>query len=672
MIFSYNLLKSFFKKGFPKPKELSEILTNKAFECEEPQKIGVDFALNVDILPNRPDCYSHFGLAREISALIKKKAKITKYRLKEEKKAKIEDFVKIKNQNVDSSICKRYCARVIFNVKVEESPKWLKEILTVCGFLPINNIVDITNFVMIYLGQPLHAFDLEKIEGKEIKVRWAKKGEKILTLDEEIYELDEKVATISDKEKPIAIAGIKGSKDSGISEKTEIVLIESANFEKSAILSSQKKLDLKTEASKRFEQGIPLNLSPFALDFAAFLIQKISKGKVAKGKIDILFEKERKRLIKFDPKKICQILGVEISKRQQLEILESLGFKRVKNNFLEIPEFREDIVEIEDLAEEVGRIYGYERIKPSLPKTILSFPEKDPQILWEREIRDIFKSMGFVEVMNYSFLPERAISLFKIPFENVIKIKNPASFEFEFLRPTLLYRILDNVKKNLPNFSEIKIFEIGKIFFKMKGEIFEKNTVSGVILGDKFLELKGYLDTLLLKLGILDFWFDFYKIEPEILNLKIWNKTKSSEIKVGEEKIGIFGEISKEILEHFKIQAPVFAFEIDLEKLMDAMRKEQEFQPYSFYPAIIRDISIICPQKTLTDEILEILENCGGESLVDVDLIDIYDLDEERKSLTFRLLFQHKERAIEPKEVEELMEKIFKEIEKNPYFEIRK
>ncbi len=672
MIFSYNLLKSFFKKKFPKPKELSEILTMKAFECEEPQKVGADFALNVDVLPNRPDCYSHFGLAREISVLINKKAKFPKWKLKEERKAKVEDFIKIKKQNVDSSICKRYCARVIFNVKVEESPKWLKDYLTICGFLPINNVVDITNFVMIYLGQPLHAFDFEKIEGKEIKVRWAKKGEKILTLDEETYELDEKIAIISDKEKPIAIAGIKGGKDSGISEKTEIVVLESANFEKSAILSSTRKLDLKTEASKRFEHGIPLSLAPFALDFAAYLLQKIAKGKIAKGKINILWEKERKKLVKFDSKKICQVLGVEISESQQLKILESLGFKKVKNNFLEIPDFRKDIVEIEDLAEEVGRVYGYEKIKPSFPKITLTFPEKDIQILWEREIKDILKSIGFVEVMNYSFLPEKAISLFGIPSQIVVRVKNPATFEFEFLRPTLLYRILENVKKNLPYFSEIKIFEIGKIFFRKNEEIVERNTLSGVITGEKFLELKGYLDTLFSKLGILNFWFDFYQSEPEILKEKLWNRIKCAEIKAGDEKLGIFGEISKDVLEYFKVQVPVFAFEIDLEKLMKVMKKEHEFKPYSFYPAIIRDISIICPQRTLTDEILQILENCGGENLVDVDLIDIYDIDEERKSLTFRLLFQHKERAIEPKEVEELMKKIFKEVEKNPYFEIRK
>jgi len=672
MNFSYNLLKSFFKKNFPKSKELAEILTTRVFECEEPQKVGEDFVLNVDVLPNRPDCYSHFGLAREISAIIKKKANLPKWQLKEEKKAKVEDFVKIVPQSVDRSICKRYCARVIFDVKIEESPKWLKDYLTVCGFLPINNVVDITNFVMIFLGQPLHAFDFERIEGKEIKVRWAKKGEKILTLDEELYELDEKVAMISDREKPIAIAGIKGGKDSGISEKTEIVVIESANFEKSAILSSQRKLDLKTEASKRFEHGVSLSLTPFALDFAASLIQEIAKGKIAKGKIDVLFEKEKKRVIKFEPKKICQVLGVEISERQQREILKSLEFKKLKGRFLEIPEFRKDIVEIEDLAEEVGRIYGLERIKGVFPKTTLTFPEKDPQILWEREIKDIFKSMGFTEVMNYSFLPERAISVFGIPLEKVIKIKNPASFEFEFLRPTLLYRILDDVKKNLSYFSEIKIFEIGKVFFKENGEVVERNTLSGTILGDRFFELKGCLDALLSKLGILDFWFDFYQPKSDLLSLKVWNKIKCSEIKIGEEKIGIFGEISKEVLEYFKIPNKVCAFEIDLEKLMEITEKEQEFQPYSFYPAIIRDISIICPQKTLTDEIMQILENCGGESLVDVDLIDIYDIDDERKSLTFRLSFQHKERAIEPKEVEELMKKIFKEIEKNSYFEIRK
>jgi phenylalanyl-tRNA synthetase beta chain len=671
MTFSYNLLKSFFKKGFPKPKELAEILTMKAFECEAPIKTGSDFILNVDVLPNRPDCYSHFGLAREISAIIRKKARLPKWKIKEERKKGVESFAKVK-VFFGSSICKRYCARVIFDVKVEESPKWLKDALSACGFLPINNVVDITNFIMIYLGQPLHAFDLEKIEGKEINVRWAKKGEKILTLDDEIYELDEKVGVIADQKKPIAIAGVKGGKNSGISEKTEIIFLESANFTREAILNSTQRLDLKTEASKRFEHGTVLSLAPVALDFAAFLMQKIAKGKIAKGKIDILLEKERKRTIKFDSQKISQVLGVEISERKQLEILKNLGFKKTKKQFLEIPDFRQDVLEIENLAEEVGRIFGYERIKATFPQLTLAMPEKDPQVFWEKEIKEIFKAMQFTETMNYSFLPERAIALLGVPTEKAIKIKNPASFEFEILRPTLLYRILENVKKNSPFFSEIKIFEIGKIFFKEEKELIEKKALAGAILGDKFFELKGYLDTFFSRMGIVDFWFDFYKPKSEILNLKVWKESRCSEIKIGQEKVGIFGEVSQEILENFKIPEKVCLFEIDLDKLMEKIKAEQEFQPYSFYPAILRDVSIICPQKTLVDEILQILESCGGPCLIDVDLIDIYDIDEERKSLTFRLSFQAKERAIEPKEVEEIINKIFKEVEKNPCLEIRK
>jgi phenylalanyl-tRNA synthetase beta chain len=664
MKFSFNWLQSFFNKKLPNPERLAEVLTLHSFEVEGIERLGKDFILDIDVLPNRTDCYSHFGIAREISAILGSKLKEEKWQLKEDKNLKIENFASIKV----ISGCKRYSARLIFDVKVGESPDWVKERLESCGIKPINNVVDIANYVMLELGQPLHAFDFEKIEKRKIIVRFAKKGEKILTLDDEEYNLGKEILVIADSKKPIAIAGIKGGKETGISEKTKIILLESANFDPVAIRRGSIKLDLKTDASTRFSHGLDPNLTEIAANRAAYLISKICGGKVAKGILDYYPEKVLPKKIKLEIEKVESLLGIKIPKEKILKILKNLGFKINQKLIVEVPTFRRDVLIQEDLIEEIGRIYGYDRIENKFPVSALVPPKKNPEIFWENFVKDVLVSLGFTEVYNYSFLSKEDIENFGFE-EEAIEIENPASAFYQFLRPSLIPGLIKDVQKNQNEFKEIKIFEIGKIFKNKK----EKKALAGLITGDRFFELKGIIDTLLKRMGISNFYFDFHEPSPEESKISIWQIKKSAEIKIDGEEVGFLGEISKKILEKYKIKDKIVAFDIDFEKLANLATEEHEYEPFSIYPAIVRDISVLVPKDVLVEDVMNVIEETAGKLIRDIDLFDIYEeLEEDRKSLAFHIIFQLKDRAILPEEVENAFQKIVENLEKNPDWEVRK
>jgi len=672
MKFSFLILQSFFNQKLPKPEKLAEILTMHLFPVEDIEKIGKDFLFEIEVLPNRPDCYSHLGIAREIGALLGYKLKLPNSKVKEEKNIKTKDFIKVEVKTG----CIRYTGRVILNPKIEESPDWLKERLRVCGIQPINNVVDITNYVMLELGQPLHAFDLEKIKGKKIVVRKARKGEKILTLDDEKYELDKDVLVIADLKRPIAIAGIKGGKFSGISKNTKILFLESANFEKRAIRKSSRKIDLRTDASLRFEHGLDPNLTEFAVNRASFLISEITGAKIAKGLVDFYPQKVSQKKIKFDPERTNSLLGIEIPTKKQIKILKNLGFEikeRKRKLEVSVPTFRQDVLNEEDLVEEVGRIFGFDKIKPCFPKTILTFPKENLDLFWENFIKDNLKEMGFSETQNYSFLSLELAKKLGFTFKDLIEIKNPVSLEFQFLRPSLICGLLKNIKENQKRFEKIKIFEFGKIFKKEKNKKIERKMVAGAVFGNKFFELKGVLDTLFSRMGISDFWFDFYKPTPEESKRSLWHLKKSSEVKIGEDEIGFLGEISQKVLFELEIEKGVTAFEIDFEKLSKLATEEKEFEKISPYPAILRDISVLVPEQVLVEDVLKKIQESGGEVIEDVDLIDIFEKEQEgQKSLTFRIVFRAKDRVLEPKEVEKIFQKIVKNLEKKPTWQVRK
>ncbi|MCD6233122.1 phenylalanine--tRNA ligase subunit beta [bacterium] len=703
MKFSYNWLQSFFERKLPKPKEIANILAMHSFEVESVKKRDRDFVLDIDILPNRAhDCLSHIGVARECSVLTNSKLQIPNPKLRENKNLKAKDFIRVEVENKED--CPRYTAKLILGVKVKSSPRWLQERLKVCGLQPINNIVDITNYVMLETGQPIHAFDLDKLEAdkrglmrKFVVVRKARRGEKIEALDNKTYILDKDILVIADQNRPIAIAGIKGGKSTGIDSETKNIIIEAANFNSNLIRKASKALKLKTDASWRFENGIDPNLIDYATERVCSLIQKTAGGKIVKGGVDIYPRKIVPKRILFRLDCAEKLLGVKIPKQEIKKIFKRLGFKikeRSARSFIvTVPTRRTDISLEEDLVEEIGRIYGYENIPGVLPLGALIPPERNDIVFWRNFVKSRLKEMGFFEVYSYSFLNAKQAEDFGFQTGNLLMLANPMSDNQKFLRPSLVPNLVGGVKKNLKLFPEIKIFEIGKTFRKIKKpelkakkqnknfRVREERMLSGILtrqgIGkDGFYELKGAIDALFRTLGITDVWYDSYHREPENSSFSIWHPAKSAEIKIGEVELGVLGEIHPSILlKELGMKEKLFAFEIEFDKLVKLALEEKEYQPISKYPAAVRDLSILVPEGTKVVEILNIINALGTELVRDVDIFDIYNGDEipkGKESFSLHIIYQASNRTLSSKEVDTLHHRIIEALERNPEWEVRK
>ncbi|MEK7103781.1 MAG: phenylalanine--tRNA ligase subunit beta, partial [Patescibacteria group bacterium] len=429
MKFSYNWLKEYIDGKLPDAKTLGEILMFHSFELESVEKIGKDWVLDIDVLPNRAhDCLSHIGIAREIVAILGLKLKMPLASQKEDKNLKIRDLLRAEVEEIDD--CPRYGAIYLKDIQVKDSPVWLKERLKSLGLQSINNIVDAINYIMLETGQPLHAFDADKL-GKQIFIRRAGKGEDIKTLDKDkkALALDENMLVIADLRKPVAIAGIKGGEETGIDKNTKNIVVEAANFNPILIRKTSQKLKLKTDASWRFENGIDPNLIDFSLNRVAYFLQKVAGGKLACGKEDIYPKKILPKKIKLETEYAGRLLGFEISKSQCVKILNSLGFvcndAGPKHILVECPTRRIDVVLQEDLVEEIGRIVGYQSIQSVFPKVAIALPKRNDEFFWQDNAKKVMKELGFCESYNYSFIGEKEREGFNWPLKNLFEIENP-------------------------------------------------------------------------------------------------------------------------------------------------------------------------------------------------------------------------------------------------------
>ncbi len=466
---------------------------------------------------------------------------------------------------------------------------------------------------------------------------------------------------------------------------TKNIVLESANFDRLNIYRTSKKLPLQTDASLRFGAGIDPNLTVFAIDRVAILIQKIAGGKITKGITDVYPKKAFPKKIKLDLNYLKSLLGIEIPKNKIINILKNLEFgaKILNKNNLEatVPTRRLDIAIPEDLIEEVGRIYGYEKIPAVFPLASLFPPKRNEEIFWEDMVKNILKEAGFAEVYNYSFISENQAKVFNYNLKNLIEVEKPVSIEQKYLRPSLLPNLLRNVEKNLNYFSSFKIFELGKIFTGIKNPV-EKRMLSGVIANknikskdEEFYEAKGTIDTLLNKLGSSNIWYDDYKPTPEEGKLRIWRAGKCAEIKIDNEEIGFLGEISSKILSDLKIESKIVVFDIDFERLQKLASEEHEYRPISRHPAAVRDLAILVPAEIRIEEVLNKIETAGGILLRDTDLFDIYEgeeLPQGKKNLAFHLVFQAEDKTLSSKEIDNLMEKIIKSLEEESEWEVRR
>ncbi len=673
MKFSYNWFQSYFKSKLPEPEKLAQILTMKFAEVEQVRKRGNDYILDIDVRPNRAgDCFSHLGVSREIAAILnlKQKAK-TNEKLNENKTLKAKDFLKVEIK--DKSVCPRYTARVITDAKVISSPVWMQQRLQTCGLRPINNIVDIANYVMLETGQPLHAFDGNKLLGHKIIVRFANQGEKLTTLDNQDFVLDKSVLVIADTQKALGIAGIKGGGNSGVDRKTKTVVLESANFNPLTIRRGSKKLGLRTDASTRFEHGLDPNLTATAIDRAALLMQELAKGKVCSGRVDFYPQKVLPRKIVLHIDKVNSLLGTDLESVQVRQLLAKLGLES-SGATVKIPTLRQDLNIEQDLIEEVGRLFGYEKIKAVMPQVLLIPPPVNFEVFWQDKIRDCLKQAGFTEIWNYNFVSERDDEIFAFPKRNLVELDNPLSLEFKFLRPSLLPNLLKNIEKNIVNFPEIMIFELGKVFNKQGLDVSEKTMVAGMTNADNLPFIKGTAEFLLKALGVAG----KIKLCSCLAKENNWFRPKQTGlIFARNQEIGSLGQVSPEILRKLGIdeKLKIIYFEFSFERMQELVSSQKVYQPLPKYPVVTRDLAVLVPEQTSLEEVEKEININASPLLTKIDLFDSYQgkgLPGKTKSFAFRLIFQAPDRTLTSQEIDAVIKQIVENLEKNPHWHVRR
>ncbi len=625
-----------------------------------------DVIFEIDILPNRAhDCLSHIGVAREVAALLKKSIKYQVVSIKQDLK---ENSLSIKVE--EKSLCKRYSAVVVKDVEIEDSPVWLKNKLESCGVRSINNIVDITNYVMLSFGQPMHAFDADKLNGKII-IRKAKKGEKILALDEETYELNKNDLVIADEKSPIAIAGVMGGKETAVDEKTENIIFEAANFDCTNIRKTSKRLKLSSESSYRFEREIDPEMTIPAIMKAIEMASDLAGGKIKENITDIYPNSVQQKELGFDFKRIKNLLGVEVPKKEVLRILESLDFEAAINNGIlkiKVPTYRIDIERANDIIEEVGRIYGYKNIPEVAPEVEMISVTGDKILLLEKDLRTISEGLGFCEIYNYSFVSEKDISNLGLKIKDHLELQNPLSEEHKFLRISVLPYLLKNVEKNLKYRDSFALFELGRVYLKSDNKLPDERRIFAGVVVDKnikstlFYELKGRMEILLNKLGIGELTYKEIKAtEP------FWHKSRSAEIIYKNKTIGRIGEIHPNISNAFGIETRVAYFEIYEEELLEFYSREKNFQKINKFPSAELDLSVVFTEDVKWDDVKKVVFTAGGKLVKSVEPFDIYrgeELGDGKKSIAFRISYQAEDRTLKDEEVVVVQEKVIGELRK--------
>lgn len=625
------------------------------------QKLGKaigldDVVLDLALTPNRADWFSVLGLARELSAILNLVMNVKKYPMKEDSKTDVKKWLKV--QVNDYNLCPKYVARVVRDVKIGESPAWLKSRLIVSGMKPINNVVDITNYVMLEMGQPLHAFDYDKIGGHKIIVRRAKAGEKTLTLDNEDRKLENTMLVIADSKKPVAIAGVMGGLDSEVNKSTKNVVIESAIFKPISIRKTRQKLNLVTEASMRFEKGIWWTLPEQSADRAAALMSQLAGAEVVKDKIVCQTKKvPKQKTIKASLDYINKIIGLTFKIKQAKDILESLRFKVqvTKDNILYVnpPSFRPDVKLPADVAEEVGRLYGWNNIKPVPIYAELKPVRLPDEKYWEREIKELLAAAGLTETLNYSFYSKNLMDKFSFQEKDHYKLINPLNPEQAYLRISLLPRLIDNVSQNAPNYETIKLFEMGHVYKKSRKEMPEENQyLAAVVFGKKyeFYQLKGVLNKLLDSLQIKN--AEYRRADNQVL--------AGAEIFIKNQKIGHVGNVNSIISEKCKVPGKISAFELDFNKLL-RFAGQVTYKPVSDFPSVERDLALVVDDKVTYTDLFEEIKDFSP-LIVAVEGFDLYVMPDGRKSMAFHLVFQSPARTLKSEEVDEIQEQIVEKL----------
>ena len=598
---------------------------------------GQEIVFDIDLTPNRPDCLSIIGLAREAAAVTDNKIQIKEYKLKE-----AAEKIKLSVKVIDKAACPLYSARVIKGISIKESPVWLQERLLASGVRPINNIVDVTNYIMLETGQPLHAFDAHGIQ--EIVVRKAKAGEKLKTLDEQDRKLDSSMLLITDGQKPIALAGVMGGFDSEIKEGTKDIILESACFDPQSVRKTSQQLNLRSESSLRFEKGIDGSQTLANLDRAAALLQEVGGGQVQKGQAVAGSAKSKEVTVDLDPDHVSKLLGIAVPKATIVDYLARFGFKVSGSNKLKVnvPSWRQADISMEaDLIEEVGRLYDYNKMKPTNLLGELSPPQPNERLEFIEKVRDILAIAGMIETYSYSFYG-RALNN-----QPHLEIANPLSEEQKLMR-TSFQEVIPMMTHNLNYYDELKMFEIGNLYFPQGKNGYKENPmIYGLVSTKKndnaFFQAKGLVTFLTRHLNVKD--YSSALVEMRMIN-------------------------NKEIAA-YKASANTAFFLLDLEKLRE-LRKPKQYKEFSAFPEVIRDIAFWIDKKHSYSKIKKCLANIDP-LLIKIECFDVFadKKDPQRHSLALRFTWQSPKKTLKSEETDKILDKIIKKLEQNFQIELR-
>ena len=644
-----------------------------------------DTVFELEITPNRPDCLSHIGIARELSAYYGKELKYPETEIKNEIEEKTSDNVKVSIE--DSNLSRRYVTRILKNVTVKESPKWLKERIEAVGLRSINNIVDVSNFILMEMNHPNHVFDLDKIEGNEIKVKSAVKGDKLVTLDEQERELEDGDIVICDSKKILALGGVMGGLDSEVTDNTKNILLEVAQFNPQNVRKTSRRLTLSSDSSYRFERGIDVEDSIKVINRLANLIQEVAGGEILNGYVDVYPVPHENKVAELNFERLNRFVGKVIPREKVIEILRNLEID-VKDNgetlTLTAPSYRDDLENEQDYFEEVIRMYGFDNIENILPRVDINKNSTLDTTKLTDKVKTICASVGLKEVINYSFIPKDALQKLKftgVSEDKLIDISNPITEDFVTMRPTLLNSLIKNAKDNMNrNVSNIRFFEVSRTFEKAE-ELAKEDIKVGIILAgenDKtlwnpkpvhydFYDLKGIVEEVFSKLK-----FQSFSIKRSVQTE--FHPGRSADVFVGKEYIGSFGEIHPDVLENFGLnKKTVLVAEFNIELIKKYINKPFVYQGIVKYPAVPRDLALVMNENILVGDVLKTIEKID-KKVEKVELFDIYQgigVEPGKKSVAISILLRDDSKTLEEKEINDIIDKILAKMKKDYMAELR-
>lgn len=627
-----------------------------------------DTVFEYEITNNRVDCYSILGVAREAAATFNKDFVMPPVK-KVGNSEDVNDYVKVDVQATD--LCPRYTARLVRNIKLAPSPEWMQRRLAASGIRPINNIVDITNYVMEEYGQPMHAYDYDTLAGGKIIVRRAEEGEEFVTLDGQTRKLDPSILMICDAEKSVGVAGIMGGENSKITDDVKTMLFEAACFDGTNIRLSAKKIGMRTEASGKFEKGLDPNLASEAIDRACQLIEELGAGEVVGGMIDVYPQKNVEKRIKFEPDKINKLLGIDISAEEMLGYLKKIELVyNEETNELIIPTFRQDLECGADIAEEVARFYGYANIPTTLPSGEATTGKLSFKMRIEGVARDIAEFCGFSQGMTYSFESPKVFDKLLLPEDSPLRkaivISNPLGEDFSIMRTTSLNGMLTSLSTNYNRRNKnVKLYELGNIYLPKSLPLTElpderMQFTLGFYGDGDFFSMKGVVEEFLEKVGMRN--------KPEYnpdAGKTFLHPGRQADIVYDGEVIGYLGEVHPDVLDIYSIGEKAYVAVIDMPHIVEKATFDRKYEGIAKFPAVTRDISMVMDKAVLVGTVEDIIEKRGGKLVESYKLFDIYEGSQIKsgfKSVAYSISFRAKDRTLEDKDINPIMENILKDL----------